>query len=164
VCDFGGPTARVHLVGVSISLEKNFYRLSFTPPLSGRLIGPSAGTRVARRHRFSSRSLIFSLSINSSDWLARLATDRRVTCAARGGDVLFSFHVNTLFARQVGPEKVNNTEAYEDWLRDMGIHGSPLTRVLEVPVKWTRPVRSPTDMQVGSKTLSTTPATLEDLG
>jgi hypothetical protein len=25
-----------------------------------------------------------------SDWLARPATDRGVTCAARGGDVLFS--------------------------------------------------------------------------
>jgi hypothetical protein len=25
----------VHLVGVSISFEKNFYRLPFTPPLSG---------------------------------------------------------------------------------------------------------------------------------
>jgi hypothetical protein len=37
----GGPTERVHLVGVSISFEKNFYRLSFTPPLSGCLIGPS---------------------------------------------------------------------------------------------------------------------------
>jgi hypothetical protein len=41
VCDFGGPTERFHLVGVSISFEKNFYRLPFTPPLSGRLIGPS---------------------------------------------------------------------------------------------------------------------------
>jgi hypothetical protein len=29
---FGGPTERVHLVGVSISFEKNFYRLPFTPP------------------------------------------------------------------------------------------------------------------------------------
>jgi hypothetical protein len=36
----GGPTERVHLVGVSISFEKNFYRHPFTP-LSGRLIGPS---------------------------------------------------------------------------------------------------------------------------
>jgi hypothetical protein len=27
--------SRVHLVGVSISLEKNFYQLPFTPPLSG---------------------------------------------------------------------------------------------------------------------------------
>jgi hypothetical protein len=27
--------SRVHLVGVSISLEKNFYRLPFTPSLSG---------------------------------------------------------------------------------------------------------------------------------
>jgi hypothetical protein len=43
VCDFGGPTEQVHLVGVSISFEKNFYRLPFTPPLSGRLIGPSRG-------------------------------------------------------------------------------------------------------------------------
>jgi hypothetical protein len=27
--------SRVHLVGVSISFEKIFYRLPFTPPLSG---------------------------------------------------------------------------------------------------------------------------------
>jgi hypothetical protein len=46
----------------------------------------------------------------------------------------------------------------------MGTHGSPPTRVLEVPVKWTRPIRSPTDLQVDPETLSTTPATLEDLG
>jgi hypothetical protein len=45
-CDFGGPTERVHLVGVSISFEKNFYRLPFIPPLSGRLIGPSSGIRA----------------------------------------------------------------------------------------------------------------------
>jgi hypothetical protein len=38
-------------------------------------------------------------------------------------------------------------------LRDMGTHGSP---------QRTRPVRSPADLQVGLKTLSTTPATLED--
>jgi hypothetical protein len=46
----------------------------------------------------------------------------------------------------------------------MGTHGSPRTRVLEVPVKWTRPTRSSTDLQVGLETLSTEPATLEDLG
>jgi hypothetical protein len=40
VCDFGGSAELVHLVGVSISLEKSFYRLPFTPPLSGRLFGP----------------------------------------------------------------------------------------------------------------------------
>jgi hypothetical protein len=45
-CDFGGPTEQVHLVGVSISFEKNFYRLPFTPPLSGRLIGPSGAWEV----------------------------------------------------------------------------------------------------------------------
>jgi hypothetical protein len=27
--------SRVHLVGVSISFEKNFYLLPFTPPISG---------------------------------------------------------------------------------------------------------------------------------
>jgi hypothetical protein len=43
-CDFGGSTELVRLVGVSISLEKNFYQLPFTPPLSGRLIGPSDST------------------------------------------------------------------------------------------------------------------------
>jgi hypothetical protein len=42
-CDFGGPTERVYLVGVSISFEKKFYRLPFAPPLSGGLIGPSEG-------------------------------------------------------------------------------------------------------------------------
>jgi hypothetical protein len=41
VCDFGCPTELVHLVGVSISFENNVNRLPFTPPLSGRLIGPS---------------------------------------------------------------------------------------------------------------------------
>jgi hypothetical protein len=46
----------------------------------------------------------------------------------------------------------------------MGTHGSPLTRVPEVPIKWTQPARSPADMQVGPETLSLTPATLEDLG
>jgi hypothetical protein len=46
----------------------------------------------------------------------------------------------------------------------MGTHGSPPARVLEVPVKWTRSVRSPTDLQVGPENLSTTPVTLEDLG
>jgi hypothetical protein len=47
-------------------------------------------------------------------------------------------------------------------VRDMGTHGSPPTRVPEVLVKWTRPVRSPADLQVGRKTLSTTPMSLED--
>jgi hypothetical protein len=46
----------------------------------------------------------------------------------------------------------------------MGTHGSPPTRVPEVPVKWTRPARSPTDLQVGPETLYTIPATLEDIG
>jgi hypothetical protein len=33
--------SRVHLVGVSISFEKNFYRLPFTPPSLVRRFGPS---------------------------------------------------------------------------------------------------------------------------
>jgi hypothetical protein len=45
----------------------------------------------------------------------------------------------------------------------MGTHGSPPTRVSEIPVKWTRPARSPADLQVGPEILSTTPATLDDL-
>jgi hypothetical protein len=44
----------------------------------------------------------------------------------------------------------------------MGTHGSPPTRVPEVPVKWTQPTRSPADLQVGPETLSTIPATLGD--
>jgi hypothetical protein len=46
----------------------------------------------------------------------------------------------------------------------MGTHGSPTTRVPEVPVKWTQLAKSPTDLQVGPETLSTTLVTLEDLG
>jgi hypothetical protein len=49
-------------------------------------------------------------------------------------------------------------------LTDMGTHGSQPTRVPEIPVKWTRPARSPTDLQVGPDTLSTVLATQEDLG
>jgi hypothetical protein len=48
-------------------------------------------------------------------------------------------------------------------LRDIGTHGSPPNRVLEVPVKRTQPVRSPTDLQVGPETLSATSMTLEEL-
>jgi hypothetical protein len=46
----------------------------------------------------------------------------------------------------------------------MGTYGSPPARVLEVPIKWTRPARSHADLQVGPETLSTIPTTLEDLG
>jgi hypothetical protein len=35
--------SRVRLVGASLSLEKNFYRLPFTPPALVRRIGPSSG-------------------------------------------------------------------------------------------------------------------------
>jgi hypothetical protein len=38
--------SRFHLVGVSISFEKNFYRLPFTPPSLVRRIGPSSGIRA----------------------------------------------------------------------------------------------------------------------
>jgi hypothetical protein len=44
----------------------------------------------------------------------------------------------------------------------MGTNGSPLNMILEAHVKWTRPARSTADLQVGSKTLSASLATLED--
>jgi hypothetical protein len=47
---------------------------------------------------------------------------------------------------------------------DMGTHGSPPTRVPEVPVKWARPAKSLTDLQLGPEILSTILATQEDLG
>jgi hypothetical protein len=49
-------------------------------------------------------------------------------------------------------------------LKRHGTHGSPPTRVVEVPAMWTWPVGSPTDLQVDPETLSTTLKTLEDLG
>jgi hypothetical protein len=42
--------SRVHLVGVSISFEKNFYRLPFTPLSLVRRIGPSLS--AVGVHRF----------------------------------------------------------------------------------------------------------------
>jgi hypothetical protein len=38
--------SRVRLVGVSISFEKNFYRLPFTPPSLVRRFSPSSGIRA----------------------------------------------------------------------------------------------------------------------
>jgi hypothetical protein len=41
--------SRVRLVGVSISFEKNFYRLPFTPPSLVRRIGPSPEDSKGRK-------------------------------------------------------------------------------------------------------------------
>jgi hypothetical protein len=51
--------SRVHLVGVYVSFEKNFYRLPFTPPSLVRRIGPSLTCRTTLticelQHRSSS--------------------------------------------------------------------------------------------------------------
>jgi hypothetical protein len=48
-------------------------------------------------------------------------------------------------------------------MRDMGTHGFPPTRVPEVPVKWTQPARSPANLQVGPKTLSSISATMSSI-
>jgi hypothetical protein len=49
--------SRVHLVGASISFEKNFYRLPFTPPSLVRHIGPSIGIRAGYGSCFTLTSL-----------------------------------------------------------------------------------------------------------
>jgi hypothetical protein len=49
--------SRVHLVGVSISFEKNFYRLPFTPPSLVRRIGPSVFAKVVKH--FACELLIY---------------------------------------------------------------------------------------------------------
>jgi hypothetical protein len=48
--------SRVHLVGVFISFEKNFYRLPFTPPSLVCRIGPSL---VNIMQRFSTQDIQF---------------------------------------------------------------------------------------------------------
>jgi hypothetical protein len=66
--------SRVHLVGVSISFEKNFYWLPFTPPSLVRRIGPSAGrVRTVRisRCNTSCSGCIFRPSTETS-WTIRL--------------------------------------------------------------------------------------------
>jgi hypothetical protein len=50
--------SRVRLVGVSISFEKNFYRLPFTPPSLVRRIGPSSGTELVQVFIDSNQSKI----------------------------------------------------------------------------------------------------------
>jgi hypothetical protein len=49
--------SRVHLVGASISFEKNFYRLPFTPPSLVRRIGPSTSPSRANLEVFGFSSL-----------------------------------------------------------------------------------------------------------
>jgi hypothetical protein len=49
-------------------------------------------------------------------------------------------------------------------VRDMATHGSPPTEVPEVPNQVDPTCQKPADLQVGPETLSTIPATLEDLG
>jgi hypothetical protein len=48
--------SRVHLVGVSISFEKNFYRLPFTPPSLVRRIGPANLSSFPSRKSLNLRS------------------------------------------------------------------------------------------------------------
>jgi hypothetical protein len=43
--------SRVRLVGVSISFEKNFYRLPFTPPSLVHRIGPLLAETIAQTAR-----------------------------------------------------------------------------------------------------------------
>jgi hypothetical protein len=49
--------SRVHLVGVFISFEKNFYRLPCTPPSLVRRIGPSACSPALRPPQLTAASL-----------------------------------------------------------------------------------------------------------
>jgi hypothetical protein len=53
--------SRVHLVGVSIYFEKNFYRLPFTPPSLVRRIGPSIGFVVYLTMARNRKCLLVSL-------------------------------------------------------------------------------------------------------
>jgi hypothetical protein len=57
--------SRSHLVGVSISFEKNFYRLPFTPPLSG---SPFRSFRLSRNTRPNSPQAHFSKAMTKQDW------------------------------------------------------------------------------------------------
>jgi hypothetical protein len=80
--------SRVHLVRASISFEKNFYRLSFTPPSSLVCrIGPSAA--------LVSQKFTFSVSISQ-----KKLTERNV-----------SFQVNsivTIFGKQTNIPKITD--------------------------------------------------------
>jgi hypothetical protein len=58
----------VHLVGVSISLEKNFYRLPFTPPPPSlvRRIGPSVFIVIVVRVKTFESTLVSVIKVHKS--------------------------------------------------------------------------------------------------
>jgi hypothetical protein len=58
-CDFECPTEFI-LFGKSSHSRRKFYRLPFTPPLSGRLIGPSSVSEPVE-------SLLTLVSLRSKD-------------------------------------------------------------------------------------------------
>jgi hypothetical protein len=73
--------SRVYLVGVSISFEKNFYRLPFTPPSLVRRISPSSWPISRFNNGSTSTSLAFTSSGKKVTNPLRVITDEVVgTC------------------------------------------------------------------------------------
>jgi hypothetical protein len=73
--------SRVHLVGVSISFEKNFYRLPFTPPSLVRCIGPSRWILVVLQLRWScgklsASSILVATSLGLGNDLSRVSSPK----------------------------------------------------------------------------------------
>jgi hypothetical protein len=89
-------------------------------------------------------------------WAAksRLGKDRRY------GPAVTEISYRGLPKRNIAIGPYENTRGIKRIISERhGYPRSPPTMVPKVPVKWTRPVRSPADLQVGPETLSTTLAT-----
>jgi hypothetical protein len=79
--------SRVYLVGVSISFEKNFYRLPFTPPLSGspyRSFSLSGGEVVLNLHNTRQGTREGTLWFHLGKEKAGSCAGRRRTTTRRG--------------------------------------------------------------------------------
>jgi hypothetical protein len=74
--------SRVHLVGVSISFEKNFYRLPFTPPSLVRRIGPSADQALAQLKDFLAKPPVLMAPRKKEQLLFHLAATTHVVSTA----------------------------------------------------------------------------------
>jgi hypothetical protein len=99
--------SRVHLVGVSISFKKNFYRLPFTPPSLVRRFGPSSGIRAGYGSSLTLTSLkskdgVRGTGFGSSTlrWQNYQIWSKRMAAFLRGkGQILWDVTVDTVYVQ-----------------------------------------------------------------
>jgi hypothetical protein len=102
--------SRVHLVGASISIEKNSYRLPFTPPSLVRRIGPSSGIRA--------------VSVLHPQW-SMLSNQRHKVypCSGRAGRTSSTGVLRALYCSAPGVPVVGRLQARRERRRGLQVPG-----------------------------------------